>query len=225
MHKSFCHLPLWHNVAFPLSSPKSRRSIGTRRKRDAAEGWQKKKKGSAVSINGGLVWKKKGLGDLFGSVWHLECINKQLFTLYKRQEGRVGAIQVLYEALWHSAEYGETRDKATRVQCDRRGSAATDKRALGACFFCALERVKFVRLQKLCYDKKKNQLRKENFFKCKSVFNLITAAEKLRDKKCRRRGVQRVAKHITFETPPVLPLNKLIVKGMFRRMMHVHDAD
>lgn len=134
---------MWHS---PCQAQRADAQLEPGGREMQREGRKKKeKKRRVVSINGGLVWKKKRLWDLFGSIWHLECINKQLFTLYKRQEGRVSAIQVLYEVLWHSVEYGMASYTCAVREA---GLSGTVKQTFGAClFFC-------IRVRQICQTAK-----------------------------------------------------------------------
>lgn len=76
---TFCSGNMWHSP----SGQKSACLIETRRKRDTTTEWREQ-----MSISSGLAWKKKRLRDLFGRIWHLECISKQLF--FSRNERRAG---------------------------------------------------------------------------------------------------------------------------------------
>lgn len=82
---TFCSGKMWH----PSSGQESAHSIGTRRKIDTTREWREQ-----TSISSGLAWKKKRLGDLFGRIWHLECINNQLyFFFFWRNEMSVGVYE------------------------------------------------------------------------------------------------------------------------------------
>lgn len=73
-HNSFYHLLLWQYVAFPVRPKERTVDWNQKEERDTTGEWREQ-----MSISSGLARKKKRLRDLFGRIWHLECINKQLF--------------------------------------------------------------------------------------------------------------------------------------------------
>lgn len=74
----------------PPSGQKSSHSIGTRRKIDTTREWREQ-----TSISSGLAWNKKRLGDLFGRVWHLECISNPLFFFFFEGREECWALRAL----------------------------------------------------------------------------------------------------------------------------------
>lgn len=74
-HNSFCHLLHWQYVEFSCHARRANTQL-------KPGGRETQVVETVTSINSGSVWKKTRLRDLFGRICHLECINKQLFTLY-----------------------------------------------------------------------------------------------------------------------------------------------
>lgn len=77
-----CSGNMWHSPVRPKE-----RTVDWNQKeeRDTTREWREQ-----MSISSGLARKKKRLRDLFGRIWHLECINKQLFlSRYERRAAEV----------------------------------------------------------------------------------------------------------------------------------------